>query len=356
MSLVAFLLGQLRARGPMNFSEFMEHALAHPDYGYYRHKDPLGVQGDFTTAPEISQIFGELIGAWMADAWQAQGSKKAVLMELGPGRGTLMGDALRATRAVAGFHDAIDIRMVETSPTLRAKQEAHLKNMHPCLHWQEEIGPLPRLPLFFIANEFFDALPVRQYVYTQKGWCMRMVAEEKGELAFKLSSPFLHAPVSSSRHGTVKEGDVIELCPMAEKIIHQLAQHIATYGGAGLIIDYGYSEPHHGDSVQAVHHHAFCPVLARPGEADITAHVNFTALARSARHAGASPHGPITQADFLRKSGAQLRAARLCSHASPEQQKTILEGLERLLSPAQMGELFKVLAITPQSLMQAAGF
>ncbi len=315
----------------MTVAEYMRRCAAH----YYAARDPLGAHGDFTTAPEISQIFGELIGAWLAHAWRQLGAPASVaLCELGPGRGTLMRDALRATRGVAGFHDALHLRMVETSPLLRTRQQELLADAHPRIVWQERLEPLPPLPLLLIANEFFDALPVRQYIGRRE----RRIALAGDRLIWQ------------------PEGGVTrETSPDSTALMARIARHITAYAGAALVVDYGYSAAAQADTLQAMRGHAYADPLERPGEADLTAHVDFTALMRTAATAGAQAWGPAGQGDFLQRLGAGWRTAALCRQASPGQRNVLLSGLERLVAPHHMGELFKVMAVTSM-LDSPAGF
>lgn len=311
----------------MTVADYMAACNAH----YYATRDPLGKGGDFTTAPEISQIFGELTGAWLAGQWRAQGSPAAfTLLELGPGRGTLMQDALRATRGVPGFHGAMQLRLLEISPVLRALQREALAEY--AVEWIETVEALPPLPLFAIANEFFDALPVRQFV-----------GEAERKIDWRDGGFFFTAPAQ----------DITETGEAGESIMRLLANHINRFGGAALVVDYGYDGSARGDTLQAVRAHAYTDPLADPGEADLTAHVDFSALTRAA---GGGAHGPVAQGVFLKRLGAELRAATLCKSAAPAQCEAILSGLERLVSPAQMGELFKVLAVLPHGFPPPAGF
>ena len=335
MPLIDLLRERIRTHGPITVAEYMQACLTHPEFGYYTRENEkfgasiFGQGGDFTTAPEISQIFGEMLGAFLADGWQRQGKKKSILVELGPGRGTLMRDLLRATHNVRGFHEALDIRMVEISPSLRAKQQDILAGAHPCIGWADAFEPLPEMPLLLVANEFFDALPVHQWV----GDAEVMVGlDDQDNLAF----------VIPGKNGTKQ---MREISPAGIAIMQSVAKHIAQHGGIALIADYGYTHGN-GDTLQAVKAHNYHPVLETPGEADLTAHVDFNALAHAAKEAGAQTEC-ITQAQFLRRCGAELRAAQLCRNVNAAQQKIILSGLERLMSPAQMGELFKVMTVVP---------
>jgi len=328
------LIADIKARGPLTVAEHMARCNAH----YYATQEPFGAQGDFTTAPEISQIFGELVGAWLADQWQQMGRPQAVLAELGPGRGTLMKDALRATRAVAGFHDATDIHLVETSPRLCNVQQETLSGAHPRIVWRDSVDALPPLPLLLIANEFFDALPVEQYVKAGLTETQRTIGHEDESLVW------------------VSEGAVMrEASPASLAIMKQIAAHIRKYGGAALVIDYGYAGDARHDTLQALSKHKAADILASPGNADLTAHVDFGALLFAARQAGAQGWGIVEQGTFLKRLGAELRAVALCKSADATQREAILSGLERLVAPHAMGELFKVMAVT-STLEAPAGF
>jgi len=343
MTLETLIKQRIREFGPLSVADYMALCLSHFEHGYYMRRDPFGATGDFTTSPEISQIFGELLGLWIAAQWQKQGSPEAILMELGPGRGTLMNDALRASKKVAKFHDKISVHLVEISPTLKQKQWAVLAGKHPNIQWYENLDALPPLPLFFIANEFFDALPVRQHIGAQE----RMIAlDESMQLTF--SPPIL----PSSLKG---EGLIVESSPASMQVMKKLAAHIAQHGGGGLVIDYGYTGGSLGDTLQALKNHAFHDVLATPGEADITAHVDFDALKIAAEQMGASVFGAMPQGKFLLQIGASQRLMSLCQTAREEQRAAIMSGFERLISHEQMGELFKVLAVLPAGVDRAEG-
>jgi NADH dehydrogenase [ubiquinone] 1 alpha subcomplex assembly factor 7 len=359
---------RIEKNGPMSLAEYMQLALTHPDYGYYTRKDPLGASGDFITAPEISQIFGELIGLWLAEQWRIMGKEKSLLVELGPGRGTLMSDILRATKSVPGFHDAIDIHLVEASPVLKQKQWKTLADKHPRIYWHKEFSEIPAAPLLLVANEFFDALPIRQFVCEEGEWKEKCVDIVDGKLTFALSPLPLreglgggvvqHAQTSRSAlpptlPSPSRGEGISEYCELAEILTRDIAERIQTHGGAALIIDYGY-ENAAGDTLQAVRNHQYHDVLAEPGTADITAHVDFSLLQRAAKNADS--HGPVPQGVFLIKLGAELRATQLCERATAKQKVTILTGLTRLTALEQMGDLFKVLAITARNHPKPEGF
>jgi NADH dehydrogenase [ubiquinone] 1 alpha subcomplex assembly factor 7 len=336
--------------GPITIADFMAEALGHPTHGYYRRARPLGAAGDFTTAPEISQMFGELVGAWLADRWQAMDKPSVVrLVELGPGRGTLMADALRATRGVPGFHAALDLHLVETNNVLRDEQKARLAAFTP--QWHERLDTVPGGPLLLVANEFFDALPVRQFHRTARGWTERMVglAPDGETLTLALApgvSPFASLLPDAST------GAEAELCEPGRSIAAAIGERLKCDGGWALIIDYGY-DTGDGASLQAVRSHRSAAILDRPGETDLSAHVDFAALARAA----ATPtFGPVGQGDFLRHLGIVQRAELLKRRASPEQRHAIDAALPRLIAPDQMGTLFRVLALGDGRSGEPAGF
>ncbi|MEQ1789266.1 MAG: SAM-dependent methyltransferase [Rickettsiales bacterium] len=337
MALEELIKTRIKKYGAITIAEYMEIALSHPQHGYYMKRDPLGVAGDFITAPEISQVFGEIIGAWLAHNWQLLGAPEDIaLVELGAGRGTLMADILRSTKNVKGFHNALSVHLVEISPILKQKQWKTLANKHPRIEWHNSVDSLPQLPLLLVANEFFDALPIHQFVDGAE----RMVwLDINDKLCF-----------------SADDGEVTETCEPAIAIIKKIAEHIVTHSGAALIIDYGYVEGSKGDTLQAMKNHAYCPVLENAGDADITAHVDFLSLAKAARGAGANVFEAIPQGAFLMRLGAGARTTALCEISSPEQQQTLISGLKRLADPQEMGELFKVMAITSKQISRAEGF
>lgn len=331
----------VETRGPISVSDYMAECLFHPAYGYYSTRDPLGVAGDFITAPEISQMFGELIGLSLAQSWLDQGAPaRFALAELGPGRGTLMADALRAARAVPGFLDAADVHLVEASAPLRAAQKTTLAGYAP--HWHDTVDTLPQLPLFLVANEFFDALPVRQYQRTGPGWSERRIGTDANGLRFGLAPP---TPLDTLSHrlDDTSEGDIVELCPTAPPIIAASGQRILDHGGAALIIDYG-DWRSLGDTLQALRNHQPVNPLHQPGKADLTAHVDFEALARAAPCA----HSRLTpQGIFLERLGITQRAQTLAAALGGDALKSHIAAHRRLTHPDEMGTLFKVLGLYP---------
>jgi NADH dehydrogenase [ubiquinone] 1 alpha subcomplex assembly factor 7 len=348
--------------GAITVADYMAEAVAHPDHGYYMSGDPFGARGDFVTAPEISQMFGELIGLWCADTWQRMGAPEPVyLVELGPGRGTLMADALRAARAVPGFGAALRLHFVEISPVLRARQRDTLAERAGDVapSWHGSLDQVPEGPLLLVANEFFDALPIRQFEKRPEGWCERLVtlAPDGETLAFALAPPgpwaaaLLPAALREAAPGALAEVSV-----PAIGIAGEIGRRLATGGGAALIIDYGHAEPRTGATLQAVRRHAAHAVLEDPGAADLTAHVDFSTLARAATEAGARAHGPVPQGRFLEALGIDARARTLGESATPDQASEIASALRRLTHPREMGELFKVLALGDPDLGPPAGF
>ena len=349
----------IRARiareGPMPLARFIEAANNDPDHGYYRSRDPLGRDGDFITAPEISQVFGELIGAWCAVAWRSLGAPApVVLAELGPGRGTLMADVLRAASAVLpDFAAAIDLHLIETSPTLARLQRAALGGGRA--RWHAGLRTLPEGPTILIANEFFDALPVEHHVRRGDGWHRRCVAVDAatGRLCFR-DGPLAPCPDAAVRDAP--DGAVWETSPAARAVAASIAGRIADSGGAALIVDYGHGESAPGETLQAVRRHRPVGVLDAPGDADLSAHVDFQALARAARSRGAAVHGPVPQGAFLARLGLEARQRRLLAAAEPARRADIRSRCRRLVAPDQMGVLFKAVALTGPDAPVPAGF
>ena len=336
----AALAARIAHGGPLTVADVMAEALMHPVHGYYATRDPFGRGGDFTTAPEISQMFGELLGLALAQSWLDQGAPTGiVLAELGPGRGTLMADILRATRSVPGFHAALTVHLVETSATLRQVQA---KNV-PQAKWHDAVADLPEGPLWLVANEFFDALPIRQFIRAGHGWAERLVTVTDGAPAFALAAP-APVPALHQRLG-VAEGTLVEYCPALPPIMADIARRIATHGGAGFIIDYGDWDGT-GDTLQALRDHRFDPPLAHLGEADLTAHVDFKALADHAAPARATKM--VTQGLFLERLGITARARTLAARLTGAALDAHIAAHRRLTHPAEMGQLFKIIGIAPQ--------
>ncbi|MFO1142859.1 MAG: SAM-dependent methyltransferase [Amaricoccus sp.] len=339
------------SRGPLTVEAFMALALAHPEHGYYATRDPLGAAGDFVTAPEISQMFGELVGAWAAQVWADQGRPDPfVLAELGPGRGTLMRDALRAAAGMPGFRDAARLWLVETSPALRRLQAKALAAAAPS--WAPRVDVLPDAPLIVVANEFFDALPIRQYQRADALWRERLVALDADRLAYRWGPPRPDAGLDA-RFPRVPDGTLVELNPTGEAVAARLGGCIAARGGAALLIDYG-ARDGTGDTLQALRRHAPADPLDAPGTADLTAHVGFGALARAARPARA--YGPIGQGAFLEALGITARASALARGRDGPELDAIVAAHRRLTHPDEMGNLFQVLALAPDGAPTPPGF
>ena len=334
------LIRRIRQGGPISVADYMADCLMHPEHGYYATRDPLGAAGDFTTAPEISQMFGELIGLSLAQAWLDRGAPAPfTLAELGPGRGTLMADILRATARVPGFHAGAQIHLVEASPTLRAIQTRTLAP-HEVTH-HDGVETLPDQPLFLVANEFFDALPVRQFQRDDNGWRERQVGLADDALAFGLSGP-LQVPALDHRLEDTKPGDLVELCPAAPAVLAPIAARIQDHGGAALVIDYG-DWRSQGDTLQALRGHAACDPLDGPGSADLTTHVDFEALIAAS---GLTPSRVAPQGLFLERLGITGRAQVLAKGLSGAALDSHVAAHRRLTHPDEMGTLFKVLGLT----------
>jgi SAM-dependent MidA family methyltransferase len=346
----------IAAQGPISVAQFMTLALHEAEGGYYATRDPFGRGGDFITAPEISQMFGEMLGLWCGQVWVDQGCpKNTKLVELGPGRGTLMADALRALKRVPGFLDEVELVLVEASPTLREIQRERLKDSGAKIRWSTHFE-VQEAPLLLLANEFFDALPVRQYVKTARGWCERMVTVLNDELTFALAPvPVTPAAIPAGRENA-PDGGVYESSPAATALAENIAGIIGAKGGAAVIIDYGYAEvAGFSETLQAVSGHRFADALAEPGEDDLSAHVDFAALAQAGQRGGARVFGPVTQGMFLANIGIAERAEQLMK-SNPESAADLLSATERLIGNDQMGQLFKALAFVPSAITDVAGF
>jgi NADH dehydrogenase [ubiquinone] 1 alpha subcomplex assembly factor 7 len=350
-ALLDHLKCRIAAEGPLGLDAYMEEVLAHPEHGYYRTGDPLGRAGDFITAPEISQMFGELIGLWAATVWLAMGRPVPhKLVELGPGRGTLMADAVRVAAAADGFADAIEIHLVETSPVLMQRQKRNLSTLTQPVHWHERFSDVPNGPLVVIANEFLDALPIRQFQRTVTGWCERRVGVCDGALAWECVA------TSKAPSLAAAPGEIVEVSPIRDAAVREIAARVARDGGAALLIDYGHARTAAGDTLQAIKGHKFHDVLDSPGEADVTSHVDFQAVAEAARGAGALVHGPVGQGTFLKALGIETRTQRLAVDKSRGEAAAIRAAFRRLTGPTEMGELFKVVAITARGFPTPEGF
>jgi NADH dehydrogenase [ubiquinone] 1 alpha subcomplex assembly factor 7 len=349
----------IRSSGPMPVWRYMELCLTHPQYGYYVSRDPLGREGDFTTAPEVSQMFGELLGLWTASVWKAIGSPPLLrLIELGPGRGTMMTDALRALRVLPPLYQSLSIHLVEINPVLRDKQKAVLSGV-PNVAWHDDIDEVPDGPAVVLANEYFDVLPVHQVVKRENGWHERVVEiDGSGALVFGAAAEpmprfeMLLPPLVRA----APVGAVFEWRPDTE--IMKITTRVRDQDGAALIVDYGHLRSDAGDTFQAIARHSFTDPLKNPGQADVTAHVDFQALVRAAEDLGARAHGPVSQGEFLKRLGIETRAATLMAKTTPEISEDISGALKRLIGGGRggMGSMFKVLAISGPHLPVLAGF
>lgn len=346
--LARLLIERIRETGPITVADYMAECLLHPVHGYYTTRDPFGAGGDFTTAPEISQMFGELLGLALAQAWLDRGSPAPfTLAELGPGRGTLMADVLRATRGVPGFHAAARVVLVEASPVLREVQGKTLSGHSP--EWLTLVEDLPEAPLFLIANEFLDALPIRQFQRGPKGWQERLVGLRDDRLAFGLSAPLPKVPETPAFRDA-PDGALVEDCLPARIAVAEVATRIARNGGVAYWIDYG-GWRSQGDTLQALRDHAFDDPLAHPGEADLTAHVDFEPLAALAQAFAFDTQGAV-----LTRLGIDARAERLAQGLTGAALESHRAAHRRLTDPAEMGSVFKVLAITSASAPPPPGF
>jgi NADH dehydrogenase [ubiquinone] 1 alpha subcomplex assembly factor 7 len=336
----------IRRDGPLTVAAYMD-AVAQ---AYYGRGDVFGSEGDFITAPEISQTFGELIGLWCAVVWRNMGAPKSfALVECGPGRGTLMSDLLRAAARVPGFTAAASIHLVERSAALQTQQRKKLEGRE--VTWHEDITALPEGPSILIANEFLDALPIHQFEKTAAGWAERHVAlDERGGFGFILKPITLeHAPHAAT-------GEIFEISPATIDVVTHIAARIAKYNGAALLIDYGHKRTAIGETLQAVKKHKPCGIFEVPGTADLTAHVDFDAVARAAGKAGAKVHGPLEQGAWLNRLGIKLRGLQLAKSKDAATARTIESGIRRLTEPDAMGVLFKVMALTHPALVTPDGF
>ena len=361
---MAGLLEELKIRiqedGPISVADYMAACLGHPKYGYYMIRDPFGADGDFTTAPEVSQMFGELIGLWLVECWNQRGRPDPFrLVEMGPGRGTLMADILRTAKMMPEFLAAADIHLIETSPHLRKLQENSLKSHQ--VTWHDSLQGVPEEgPVYLVANELLDALPIHQLVRTEEGWHEKLVGwdGEKNALAWGLAgqaSP-LSAFLSEKVTSVARIGDVAEICPAASDIASFLGDRISRQGGVALFIDYGYAQSAAGDSLQALRQHEFADPLQDPGLADLTAHVDFDALVNAFQKAGATVSELLTQGEFLGRLGLAQRAQSLSQGMDADGIAQLQAAYDRLTGPDQMGQLFKVLAVTDKVEHALPGF
>ncbi|MEM1045825.1 MAG: class I SAM-dependent methyltransferase [Pseudomonadota bacterium] len=340
----------IRQDGPISVAEYMAFCLGDRTHGYYPSRNPLGASGDFITAPEVSQMFGELVGTWLRTVWSSHAARGPLrLVELGPGRSTLMQDILRVLAHDADRFAELGIHLVETSPVLRQQQKTALADAVGrglTVRWHDTFEDVPDGPLYVIGNEFFDALPVRQFVFGASGWAERVIGLDGESLAFGLRPAGLDRTAVPPELPAPSPGDILEISPVREALALEIGRRIATDGGAGLFFDYGPAVWGYGDTLQAVRKHAYADVLAEPGEADLTTHVDFSALARAFGKAGAICPPVLTQGDFLLAMGLLERAGKLGFGTDAATQDMIRDAVERLAGPAQMGHVFKAICVT----------
>ncbi|MDB5555626.1 MAG: TetR family transcriptional regulator [Rhizobium sp.] len=342
----------ISVNGPISVTDYFALCLADPEHGYYKTRDPFGRGGDFVTAPEVSQLFGEMIGVFLAEAWRKhlRPTRNLRIAEIGPGRGTMMADILRTIRQlVPELYDAATAHLVETSPALRAIQQATLASHSGKLVWHESFEEIPQGFLLFVANEFFDAVPIRQFVKTANGFRERLVGvDESGNLCFAAGVTGVDPTLLPVGHQAAATGTIAEVAPARMAIMQLLSDRLFGSGGTALVVDYGHLVTGFGDTLQAVFKHAFDPPLAHPGEADLTSHVDFQSLAEIARSRSIALNGMVTQGEFLLKLGLLERAGVLGRDKSLQQQAEIQAAVERLAGtdPNQMGELFKVMSVS----------
>ena len=356
--LLADIKKLIKTSGPLPVWRYMQLCLTHPEHGYYISRDPLGREGDFITSPEVSQMFGELLGLWSASVWRSMGSPATLrLIELGPGRGTMMADALRALRVLPPMYQALSVHLVEINPVLREKQEAALSNIRT-IQWHASLDEVPPGPAIIFANEYFDVLPIHQMVKRDDGWHERVVdIDNNGQFMFGTTAqavPRFEALLPPLVRAA-PVGAIFEWRPDAE--IMKIATRLRDHGGAALIIDYGHVRSDAGDTFQAIARHSFADPLKFPGQVDVTAHVDFQALARAAEDVGARVHGPVTQGQFLQRLGIEARAVSLMAKATPEVSENISAALKRLTEGGRsgMGSMFKVIGISDSNLTELVG-
>lgn len=355
-SLESHLKTLIAQSGPLSVADYMTAALSHPKYGYYTSKIPFGQKGDFITAPEISQFFGELIGAWCIQCWMELGRPaKFHWVELGPGRGTCMADMMRTARKVApDFLEAASIHLIESSPILQEEQRKCLEGE---IVWHAKVQDVPEGPTIIVANEFFDALPIRQFVKTEDGWHERVIGLSEERLCFGLSpGPIPQATIIPPTAADEPAGQIFERSPLSQTIAANLGDRVSRFGGAGLIIDYGHIRSAPGDTLQAVRAHKRAGVLDDPGTCDLTAHVDFEKLSNSLTSSGAVCFGPVEQGTFLERLGIHARVDQVAKSLDNSKASELRSGVDRLTHADKMGTLFKVLGFTGEAGLVPAGF
>lgn len=347
------LAALIEQEGPQTIADYMAICLFDPAHGYYTTREPFGAAGDFTTAPEISQMFGELVAVWLYSVWQAAGSPRPLcIAEIGPGRGTLMKDVIRTLSQLdSGLAGEARFALVEASPRLTEVQKQTLAGSKASLDWFRQVGDLPSVPTLLVGNEIFDAIPIRQFVRRDGRWRERCVGlDGDGKLTFVQGPGEPDPGLLPADAGSAEEGTLIELAPARNALMDAIAERIARDGDAAIFFDYGHLETGYGDTLQAVRRHAFDEVLGAPGEADLTSHVDFAALGAVAAQHGLSTH-MATQGDFLLAMGLRERAGLLGRSADAETRERIVGEARRLAASYEMGDLFKVLAVTPRGVV-----
>ncbi len=367
------IINHIKSEGGIAFDDYMNLCLAHPEHGYYMTRDPFGTQkvngGDFTTAPEISQLFGEMIAAWLIDTWHKMGSPDPfILCECGPGRGTLMADILRTAKIDPNFLKAINIYLLETSPLLKKSQEETLEKFTQTIeiNWCNDINMLPsNAPVILIGNEFLDALPVKEFVFKAGQWIEQIIKIDKNGSFRMYDNDDVFIKKSFEKYFPTmmfppKEGERMNISPMQYDFMNDVINIIKKQRGSALFIDYGFTLPFYGSTVQAVMNHQYVDVFSHNGDCDITAHINFAQLGEQVLTNDMTLHGPVTQSDFLKRLGILVRAHNLKQNASPQQKQNIDTALTRLIGRDtknnQMGELFKVMAFTDNAALEFEGF
>ena len=359
--LSAILRKRIKQDGPISVADFMAAALGHPQHGYYNTRDPFGRSGDFITAPEVSQMFGELIGLWAAAAWQIMEQPQNIrFIEMGPGRGTLMADALRAIhQAMPDFCNKLSLDLVDISPVLKKRQNKSLQQWMKTvqINWHDTIDSITDGPSIVIANEFFDALPVCQYEKINEGWCERRIGlDGDSELHFMQGAILEDVSIIPERLRSAPVGQIFESNSKSIHVVEKLCDRLKTQNGICLLLDYGHVRQGLGETVQAVKDQKYHDLFNQPGEADITAHVDFEALGVTAASSGCRVFGPITQKMFLERLGIRTRAEKLMTASQSDQTEAVHQALDRLIGDDEMGTLFKVMAFTDLSILSLPGF
>ncbi|AXV15866.1 TetR family transcriptional regulator [Neorhizobium sp. SOG26] len=345
----------IRASGPISVTDYFALCLADPEYGYYKTREPFGRHGDFITAPEISQLFGEMIGVFMVHAWQRHRMPEGVrLVEIGPGRGTMMADMLRVMKRIAPqLFDSMNVHLVETSERLRGVQRVTLEAYSTKISWHDSFDEVPDGFVLIAANELFDAIPIRQFIKTPTGFRERLIGlDAEDQLAFAAGVATLDPELLPSPQASIPQGTIFELAPARQAVMQTLCERLKRSNGTALIIDYGSLVTGFGDTLQAVRNHDFDPPLANPGEADLTSHVDFEDLAKVAVATGVHLNGGKHQGDFLYGLGLAERAKALAKDKDPAEQRLIAAAVDRLAGAGagKMGELFKVIAVSSPAL------